>query len=351
MKVSVLNLVPVREDGNYRRAFNEMARLAKKVEELGYERYWIAEHHNTASFASSATQLLIQHTLANTDKIRVGSGGVMLPNHSPYIVAEQYGTLEILYPGRVDLGLGRAPGTDMKTAAALRRNTSGREKSFPKEIAELRSYFKGSSDVSAYPSKGLEIPFYVLGSSTDSAWLAAKSGLPYSFAAHFAPAMMEEAVKIYRDNFQPSEYLQKPYVILGANFVIADTEEEAERLSTTQLQMYISIVTNTQKPLQPPLKTRKDVWERMEKVFEAPHFGPIAFRKEEIIQMEKEIVDRMFSLTLSGNRESVKRQLKNLREKVEFDEIMAVTYIYDEKAQHYSYKLLSEIVKEINEEA
>ena len=229
MKVSVLNLVPLRHGESFKDAMDAMVRLAKRVEDLGYTRYWIAEHHNMRSIASSATQLLIQHTLANTKKIRVGSGGVMLPNHSPYLIAEQYGTLETLYPNRVDLGLGRAPGTDVPTAMALRR-TKDLKTDFERDLAELSGYFKGSNYVQAYPAHGLYLPFYILGSSTDSAYLAAKLGLPYSFAAHFAPTMMENAIAIYNRYFQPSAILDKPYVILGVNAILADTDEEAKRL-------------------------------------------------------------------------------------------------------------------------
>ncbi len=209
MKVSILNLVPLRQGESYKAAMERMVNLAKKAEELGYTRYWIAEHHNTHSVASSATQLLIQYALSNTEKIRIGSGGVMLPNHSPYLVAEQYGTLETLYPGRVDLGLGRAPGTDLETARAIRRGV-GRESDFEREVMELSEYFRDTEVVHAYPAAGLNIPLYILGSSTDSAYLAARLGLPYSFAAHFAPTMMETAIRIYQENFKPSDVLEKP---------------------------------------------------------------------------------------------------------------------------------------------
>ena len=233
MKLSILNLAPVREGQTYLQAVESMVNLAKHAENIGIERYWIAEHHNMKNLVSSATALLIQHTLANTKTLRVGSGGVMLPNHSPYVVAEQYGTLETLYPNRVELGLGRAPGTDMQTAAALRRGRNSLD--FPAEIAELRGYFKDCNPVSAYPSAGLNIPFYILGSSTESAYLAAELGLPYAFASHFAPRMMEMAVEIYRKNFKPSTYLAEPYVILGVNAIIAKTDKEARQLATTQI--------------------------------------------------------------------------------------------------------------------
>lgn len=345
MKLSVLNLVPLRQGDSYKDAMDAMIRLAKKVEDFGYERYWIAEHHNMRSIASSATQLLIQHTLANTEKIRVGSGGVMLPNHSPYLVAEQYGTLETLYPNRVDLGLGRAPGTDIPTARALRR-TEDLKPDFERDLAELRGYFKGSNYVQAYPAHGLYMPFYILGSSTDSAYLAAKLGLPYSFAAHFAPAMMENAVAIYRRYFTPSAVLDKPYVILGANAILADTDEEAKKLSTTMLQSFLNIITSEQKGLMPPLQSEEAVWREFIATNKVPHFGPIAFEHDSIISHEKEVVENMTKVSFIGSKETVAKQIKDLQNRVHFDELMINSYIYDEEAQHHSYELLAEVVKE-----
>ncbi|STY60987.1 Alkanal monooxygenase alpha chain [Mannheimia haemolytica] len=252
-KLSILNLVPIREGQTAKQAVDSMVKLAKHAESIGIERYWIAEHHNMKNLASSATQLLIQHALSHTEKLRVGSGGVMLPNHSPYIVAEQYGTLETLYPNRVELGLGRAPGTDMRTATALRRNAQSLP--FPDEISELKGYFEGTNSVSAYPAQGLNVPFYILGSSPESAYLAAERGLPYAFASHFAPRFMDDAVRIYRTHFKPSEVLDKPYVILGVNAIAAETDQEAEQLATTQTQSFLNVVTNAQNYLQPPVES------------------------------------------------------------------------------------------------
>lgn len=348
MKVSVLNLASLRKGENHRDAIDSMTRLAKKVEKLGYERFWIAEHHNMPSVASSATQILIGHVLENTEKIRVGAGGVMLPNHSPYIVAEQYGTLETLFPGRVDLGLGRAPGTDMQTARALRRSVSGREFAFPNEVRELQGYFKGSNHVQAYPAKGLDVPIYILGSSTDSAYLAAELGLPYSFASHFAPAQMEEAVRIYRNNFKSSEYLKEPYVIIGVNIVLSDSQEEAESLSTTHLQAFTNIVSGKSDGLLPPVKSEQEVWDNLKRVKSAPHFGPVKFDSDQLIYHEKAIVQQMFSVRVVGDKESAKEQIKGLQDRVEFDEIIAVSYIYDEDAQDRSFELLAELAAEID---
>lgn len=342
MKLSILNLVPVREGQNYRQAMTAMVRLAQSAEKMGIERYWIAEHHNMKNLASSATALLIQHTLANTQTLRVGSGGVMLPNHSPYVVAEQYGTLETLYPNRVELGLGRAPGTDRRTAHALRRGRESFE--FPAEIAELRGYFDNTNAVSAYPAAGLNIPFYILGSSTESAYLAAELGLPYAFASHFAPRMLEMAVEIYRKYFKPSQHLDAPYVIIGVNAIVADSDEEAARLATTQTRFFLNVVTNTQQNLQPPLASDEEVWNNHAQAQRPPHFGPVDFQHIPLHNQERAVVEQMMACSLIGSTASVAHQLNALRDTIHFDEIMAVSYIFDEVKQIRSYRLLKEIV-------
>ncbi len=327
MKLSILNLVPLREGQDYRQAMQAMVRLAQLAEELGVERYWIAEHHNMPNLASSATQLLIQHALANTQTLKVGSGGVMLPNHAPYLVAEQYGTLETLYPGRVELGLGRAPGTDMRTARALRRGPINPE--FIDDLLELRGYFENTNPVSAYPAAGLNIPFYILGSSTESAYLAAELGLPYAFASHFAPEMMEAAVEIYRRLFKPSQHLAKPYVILGANAILADTHEHALHLATTYNAFALGIVKNARRKLQPPLVSQEEVWER----FEAS-------------PQEQAWVAQKAACALIGTPTTVAFQLEQLQKRVQFDELMAVSYIFDEHEQAYSYRLLKQVIEQ-----
>ena len=342
MKLSILNLVPVREGQDHSQAMAAMVRLAQAAEQMGVERYWIAEHHNMKNLASSATALLIQHTLAHTQSLRVGSGGVMLPNHSPYVVAEQYGTLETLYPKRVELGLGRAPGTDRRTALALRR---GREHfDFPAEIAELRGYFDNSNGVSAYPAAGLNVPFYILGSSTESAYLAAELGLPYAFASHFAPRMLEMAVEIYRKYFKPSPHLAEPYVIIGVNAIVADSDDEAQMLATTQTQFFLNVVTSAQQNLQPPVTNVNEVWQNYRQASQAPHFGPVDLNELPIYQQEREVVEQMTACSLIGSPISVAHQLNALRDKIHFDEIMAVSYIFDEAKQIQSYRLLKEIV-------
>ena len=322
--VSMLNLVPVRAGQSNAEAIQSMIALAREAEKLDYVRYWIAEHHNTRSLVSSATQLLIGHTLAHTDKIRVGSGGVMLPNHSPLMVAEQYGTLATIYPDRVDLGLGRAPGTDQMTAAALRRSERDVALNFPSDVRALQRYF-GPADaqgyVRAFPGVGLEVPLYILGSSTESAYLAAELGLPYVFAAHFAPRMLEMALDIYRREFKPSAVLDKPEVIVCLNVIAADSDEEAAYLSTTQQQFFLNVVRNTRQPLQPPVETMQGVW----------------------TEAEETMARQMLSCSLVGGKESVAAQFEALQTRLRADEIMAVSYIYDEAKQYHSYRLLKEI--------
>lgn len=347
MKISVLNLAPLRQGETFKDAMDAMVRLVQKVEKLGYERFWVAEHHNMKAIASSATPLLIQLALSETSTIRVGSGGIMLPNHSPYVVAEQFGTLETLYPNRVDLGLGRAPGTDMVTARALRR-TDQLFPNFREDIAELQSYFEDSSEVHAYPAAGLHLPLYILGSSTESAYLAAELGLPYAFASHFAPAMMEEAVEIYRRYFKPSAHFDKPYVILGANVIMADTNQEAKHLWTTQLQSILGIVTGQPSGLKPPMDKEEEVWKDFVSTHKVPHFGPIAFEKEELIHREKQIVQQMSQFSFVGSPATVKEDLLALQKRLDFDEMIVTASIFDEQAQHYSYQLFAEVVADLS---
>ena len=228
--VSVLNLAPIREGEGPKEAIDAVVELAQATEKMGYKRYWIAEHHNTSTLVSSATAILIKHTLEHTNQILVGSGGIMLPeNHSPLVVAEQFGTMATIYPSRVELGLGRAPGTDMLTASALRRSKNDSVYTFPSDVKALLTYF-GSEEVQtqvkAFPGLGTRVPIYILGSSTDSAYLAASLGLPYVFASHFAPMHMEEAINIYRARFQPSEYLQKPYMMVCLNVIAAESDQK-----------------------------------------------------------------------------------------------------------------------------
>lgn len=323
--VSVLNLAPIREGKDSKQAIEDLVDLAKATEEMGYKRYWIAEHHNTPTLVSSATSLLIKHTLEHTNTIRVGSGGIMLPNHAPLVVAEQFGTMATIYPDRVDLGLGRAPGTDMMTASALRRSKNDSVYTFPEDVQQLLTYFgplEEQSYVKAYPGVETNIPIYILGSSTDSAYLAAELGLPYVFASHFAPRYMEDAIRIYRARFKPSQYLDKPYMMICLNVIAAETDEEAEFLSTTMKQFFLNVVRGTQMKLSPPVEDLDSLWN----------------------PMEKEAAEGMSSVTLMGSKETVKGQLKQFQDMYNVDEIMAVSYIYDEDKQKRSYEILKEIV-------
>lgn len=323
--VSVLNLAPIREGQGPKDAIDAMVNLAQATEEMGYNRYWIAEHHNTPTLVSSATSILIKHTLEHTKKIRVGSGGVMLPNHAPLVVAEQFGTMATIYPDRLNLGLGRAPGTDMMTASALRRSKNDSVYTFPEDVEALLTYFGPAEKqdyVKAYPGVGTNVPLYILGSSTDSAYLAASLGLPYVFASHFAPRYMEEAISIYRNRFKPSEYLDKPYMMVCLNVIAAESDEEAKFLSTTMQQFFLNVVRGSQMFLQPPVESMDTIWN----------------------PMEKEMAAGMSSVTLSGSKESVRNQMTAFQEKYNVDEIMAVSYIYDPEKQKRSYQILKDIV-------
>lgn len=323
--VSVLNLAPIRKGQEPKDAIDAMVDLAQATEEMGYKRYWIAEHHNTPTLVSSATAILIKHTLEHTKSIRVGSGGVMLPNHSPLVVAEQFGTMATIYPNRLDLGLGRAPGTDMMTASALRRSQNDSVYTFPDDVNSLLTYFgpeEKQSYVKAYPGVDTNIPIYILGSSTDSAYLAAKLGLPYVFASHFAPRYMEDAISIYRSRFQPSEYLDSPYMMVCLNVIAAETDEDAKRESTTMQQFFLNVVRGSQSPLQPPVESMDQIWS----------------------PAEREMATSMSSVTLLGSKATIKDQLSKFQEKYNVDEIMAVSYIYDPAKQKRSYEIFKEIV-------
>jgi luciferase family oxidoreductase group 1 len=324
--VSVLNLAPIREGRTPQQAIEEMVDLAKATEEMGYERYWIAEHHNSPTLVSSATAILIKHTLEHTKTIKVGSGGIMLPNHSPLVVAEQFGTMATIYPNRVELGLGRAPGTDMMTANALRRSKNDSVYTFPDDVQALLTYFgpeEHQGYVKAYPGVETNVPIYILGSSTDSAYLAASLGLPYVFASHFAPKFMGEAIKIYRERFQPSEYLDKPYMMVCLNVIGAETDKEAKILQTTMHQFFLNVVRGSRNPLQPPVETMDGIW----------------------TPMEEEMAKSMSSVTLMGNKETIRQQLTSFQNYYGVDEIMAVSYIYDVEKQKRSYEIFKEVVE------
>ena len=265
---SVLDLATVVEGHTVADSYHNSLEIARNAESLGYKRYWFAEHHNMISVASSAPSILIGYIAGGTKTIRVGSGGVMLPNHAPLIVAEQFGTLASLYPGRIDLGLGRAPGTDQVTAMAIRGENFNASHYFPQDVESLINFFSAENNtakVRAIPGEGLDVPIWILGSSTDSARLAAAMGLPYAFASHFAPNYFLEAIALYRKNFKPSRHLSEPYVMACVNVVAADTDAEAERLSTSVKQMFMGIVTGKRKLLQPPVDNMDTIWNVFEK--------------------------------------------------------------------------------------
>lgn len=322
VKLSALELATVCKGSSPSDAIERAVRGAQHIEKLGFERLWLAEHHNMPHIASSATALLIGHIAGKTNTLRVGSGGIMLPNHSPLVVAEQFGTLESIYPNRIDLGLGRAPGTDQVTAMALRRNNLNTSFYFKDDILELQRYFDENNinaKVRAFPGEGLDIPIYILGSSTDSAYLAAELGLPYAFAAHFAPAMLAQASEIYHKHFQASTMLAHPYFIVCINIIAADTHEEAQKLSTSLFNMFAGILTNSRKPLSPPT----DV--------------PIYSGIPEIEQA----VQQMTSCTFIGTSDEVKNEVLDFVKQYNIDEIMTTNYIFDESKRLKAFDIIA----------
>lgn len=327
-ELSVLDLAPVKQNKTIHDSFHESLTLAKHTEKLGYKRFWLAEHHNMPSIASSATSVLICFIANGTEKIRVGSGGVMLPNHSSLVIAEQFGTLESLFPGRIDLGVGRAPGTDGLTAKALGRNPMIINEQFPRQIQELQQYFSvenSTSLVRAIPGEGCDIPIYILGSSTDSAWLAAEMGLPYAFAGHFAPDMMVHAFQIYRENYKPSEKFPEPYIIACVNGIAAETDEEAKKLSTTLYQAFLNIIRNDRKPYSPPVEDIDEIWNPMEKAH----------------------VLKMLHYSFIGSEETIQSKLTSFQEAFQVDELMITSHIYDEQARLQSYEIIKKAVERL----
>jgi luciferase family oxidoreductase group 1 len=298
--------------------------LAQHAEKLGYKRLWLAEHHNMSGIASSATAVLLGYLLANTRTLRVGSGGIMLPNHAPLIVAEQFGTLATLYPNRIELGLGRAPGTDQNTMRALRRGRQETEDQFPQDVLEILQYFKDplpQQRIVATPGQSTHVPVWLLGSSLFSAQLAAKLGLPYSFASHFAPRMLDQAIKLYRENFEPSEYLDRPYVSMGVPTVIAQTDEEAQYLATSPYQRIISMFRNQRGKLKPPIENIDEIWSPAEKMS----------------------VDSFYAMAQIGSPETVKAGLENLLENYNVDEFIFTCDIYDTDKRLENFELLMNI--------
>ena len=324
--VSVLDLATIVEGDTPANSFKKSLDVARLVEQLGYNRYWFAEHHNMENIASSATAVLIGYIAGGTSKIRVGSGGVMLPNHAPLIIAEQFGTLASLYPGRIDLGLGRAPGTDQLTSMALRRNLNATVDQFPQDVIELRNYLspkRPDARVRAIPGEGTEVPVWILGSSTYGAQLAAALGLPYAFASHFAPTYLKDALKLYHQHFTPSDKLENPYALACINVIAADTDEEANRLATSFYRLAMGIVTNKRRPLQPPIDSMKGAWS----------------------EYEQDAVMQMMQYTFIGSPQTIHAQLNNFVNETEVDEVMVASYIFDNKARMHSYKLIAPFFK------
>ena len=324
--ISILDLVPVILGETPREALRKSLDLAQHAETFGYRRYWVAEHHNMTGIASAATSVVIGYLAGGTSTIRVGSGGIMLPNHSPLVIAEQFGTLESLYPGRIDLGLGRAPGTDHRTLRALRRDPS-RESSFPEDVLELQHFLapaEPGQPVRAVPGAGTEVPIWILGSSTYGAQLAASLGLPYAFASHFAPDALLVALDIYRKQFKPSAQLDQPYAMVGVNVVAADTDDEARRLFTTVQQSFTNLVRGTGGKLQPPIENIDDYW----------------------TPAEKHHASHMLKYSIVGSAETVRRELKEFIKLTKSDELMIVTSIQDHSARVRSYELVAELFGE-----
>lgn len=326
---SILELAIVSSGITIEETFRNSVDLAQKAEAMGYSRLWLAEHHNMVHVASVATSILIGHIAGNTKTIRVGSGGIMLPNHSPLIVAEQFGTLGRLYPGRIDLGLGRAPGTDQITAHAIRSDRMQAVHNFQGEVEQIQKYFSMDnewSQVRAVVAEGIDVPLYILGSSLDSAHLAAKLGLPYAFASHFATGLLHEALDIYRKEFQPSQYLDKPYTIAGVNVIAAETDDEAERNFTSVIRMFLGILTGKREPLQPPMEMSDEL----------------------MMIQHNPAVREMLKYSFVGRKEAVAKQLDRFLEKTGVDEIMAVSNMHRHEDRIRSYAILSEIMNERN---
>ena len=321
---SVLDLSPILEGGSAADAFCNSLDLARLAEQLGYRRYWLAEHHNMPGIASAATSVIIGHVAAGTSKIRVGAGGIMLPNHSPLVIAEQFGTLESLHPGRIDLGLGRAPGTDQRTARALRRERIESADDFPQDVMELLFYFQtpqAGQAVRAYPGAGLNVPIWILGSSLFGAQLAAALGLPFAFASHFAPDLLLAALRIYRDGFRPSAYLQSPYAMAGIAVVAADSDREAQRLLTSLQIQFVNLRRGQPSALQPPRETLDGFW----------------------TEAERAGVEHAMVYAVVGGPDAVGRGLQQFIALTGVDELMITAQIYDLAARRHSYEIVAAV--------
>jgi luciferase family oxidoreductase group 1 len=319
--LSVLDLCPIAVDATAADAFSNSLALARHAESLGYRRFWLAEHHNMPGIASAATAVVIAHVAAGTQTIRVGAGGIMLPNHAPLAIAEQFGTLESLYPGRIDLGLGRAPGSDMLTARALRRDLSNGDQ-FPQEVQELQHYFAAvepGQQVRAVPGAGLAVPLWILGSSLFGAQLAAMLGLPFAFASHFAPAFLTQALELYRTSFVPSKQLAQPYAMATVNVLAADSDDEARHHFTSQQQAFTNLLRGTPGKLPPPMDDIETYW----------------------LPSEKAGVERMLSHSFVGAQQTVANGLRRFIDEIKPDELMITGHVYDQTVRLRSFETVA----------
>ncbi|MGB3646347.1 MAG: LLM class flavin-dependent oxidoreductase [Mesorhizobium sp.] len=330
--LSVLDLSPIVEGGTASQSLANSLDLARHAERLGYRRYWVAEHHNMPGIASAATAVVIAHIAGGTKTIRVGAGGIMLPNHAPLVIAEQFGTLAALHPGRIDLGLGRAPGTDMLTARALRRNMGDGVDTFPQDVVELMHYFEPAKEgqrVRAVPGEGQAVPVWILGSSLYGAQLAAMLGLPYAFASHFAPAELERAIDVYRSRFQPSQHLDRPYVMLGLNVVAAPTDTQATLLFSSLQQAFVNLRTGHPGPLPPPVEGYA----------------------EGLDPMARSILGQALSCAIVGSPETVRQGLDAFLARTGADELMVTAQVFDHAARVRSFEILAEVNRALTQAA
>lgn len=331
-ELSVLDLSPIIEGGSAAQSLANTLDLARHAERLGYKRYWLAEHHNMPGIASAATAVVMAHVAGGTKTIRVGAGGIMLPNHAPLVIAEQFGTLAALHPGRIDLGLGRAPGTDMLTARALRRNLDAGVDSFPRDVVELMAYFEPAEEgqrIRAVPGEGEDVPVWILGSSLYGAQLAAMLGLPYAFASHFAPAELDHALEVYRTRFEPSKQLDKPRVMLGLNVIAAPTDAEARLLFTSLQQAFVNLRSGRAGKLPPPVEN----YDR--------DLDPAA----------RTMLNQALSCAVVGSPESVRQGVEAFIQRTGADELMVTAQVFDHAARVRSFEILADVHQQLSKAA
>ena len=320
--LSILDLSPINEGGSAAESIANTVDIAQHADRWGFTRYWMAEHHGMPGIASAATSVLIGHVAGATSRIRVGAGGIMLPNHSPLVIAEQFGTLDAMYPGRIDLGLGRAPGSDQLTAMALRRNLTADPDAFPRDVAELVAYFEGKARIHAVPGEGHQVPIWILGSSLFGAQLAAALGRPYAFASHFAPMQMMDAIAVYRSRFQPSRYLDKPHVMLGFNVAVADTDEEARYLASSWQQSFVNLRSGNPGRLPPPVENYV----------------------ESLPPQHRRMLDQVLSCSAIGSPDVVTKGIRAFIEQTGADELMLNSNMYDHAARLRSYEIVADLI-------